>query len=217
MSILDRFLAPALVIVDMQNDFVRVGAPLEVPATRDTLEQHRRLIDAFRRRALPVVYLRWISVPQDPYLQLLPHFSWVGNLDENIAACRPGRMRYYSELGAESDAAAVIDELAPCDGDLQIDKRGYGGFLGTELHERLQALGVQSLIVTGVVAEICVEDTVRQAFQFHYRTTVVSDAVASRRPDRQAAMLERIAAGYGWVSTSDEVVDALAHARWPER
>ncbi len=207
---IDRYRDPALIVVDMQNDFVRAGAPLEVPEARAVIEAHRQLISGFRERGLPVVFLRWISVPNDPYLALLPHFKWVGHLDEDTAACRPGRMRFYEDLRGEADAAAIIEELAPLPGELQIDKRGYGGFLGTDLHERLQVLGVRSLIITGVVAEICVEDTARQAFQFHYRTTVVSDAVASRRPDRQAAMLETVAAGYGWTANSADVLTALA-------
>jgi nicotinamidase-related amidase len=209
MSGLNRFRNPALVVVDMQNDFVREGAPLEVPAARDTIDTHRRLLSHFRERGLPVVFLRWVSVKDDPYLALLPQFEWVRHLDDETAACRPGFRRWYADLGREADAAAVIDELAPQPGEAQVDKRGYGGFLGTDLHERLQALGAHSLIVTGVVAEVCVEDTVRQAFQFHYRTTVASDAVASRRPQRQAAMLEAVAAGYGWVSESGEIMRSV--------
>jgi len=203
---------PALLVIDMQNDFVRKGAPLEVPAARDVIGANKDLIDAFRAAGRPVAYLRWVSVENDPYLELLPHFPWVGSLAEPVAACRPGRSRWYEDLGREADGAAVIDELAPLPGEVQVDKRGYGGFLGTDLHAQLQRLGAKSLVMTGVVAEICVEDTARQAFQFHYRTTVVSDAVASRRPDRQAAMLQTVASGYGWVAQTADVLAALRDA-----
>jgi nicotinamidase-related amidase len=206
---LDRYLRPALLIVDMQNDFVRVGAPLEVPAARDTITTQRRLLDTFRERQLPVLFLRWVSVGNDPYRVFGARWPWVRHLEEETAACRPGRMRRYGDFGREADAAAVIDELSPRSDEDQIDKRGYGGFLDTPLHERLQSRGVQSLVVTGVVAEICVEDTVRQAFQYCYRTTVVSDAVASRDPARHAAMLDRVAASYGWVATGEEVRSAI--------
>lgn len=209
MSDLDRFSRPALLVVDMQNDFVRVGAPLEVPQARETISVHQSLLAHFRDRAFPVIFLRWISVANDPYLSLRPRFDWVRHLDEETAACRPGFRRWYADLGHEADAAAVIDELAPGAGEIQIDKRGYGGFLGTDLDERLRALDVTSLFVTGVVAEVCVEDTVRQAFQFHYRTTVICDAVASRRPQRMNAMLETVEAGYGWVSRSTDVLARL--------
>lgn len=210
MDDLAQFRRPALIVVDMQNDFVRVGAPLEVPQARDVIPAHRDLLAHFRARSLPVVFLRWVSVENDPYLALLPRFSWVEHLDEKTAACRPGFRRWYSDIGQEADGAAVIDELEPRADEAQIDKRGYGGFLGTTLHEHLQSLQVESLIVTGVVAEICVEDTVRQAFQYHYRTTVVSDAVASRRPHRAAAMLEAVDNGYGWVATSAEIRERLS-------
>src|SRR5262245_55351075 len=57
---LDRFAKPALLIVDMQNDFVRVGAPMEVPQARDTIAQHLRLIEHFRKSRLPIAYTRFL-------------------------------------------------------------------------------------------------------------------------------------------------------------
>ena len=56
----DRLQSPALVIVDMQNDFVRTGAPLEVPDARGTIDVQRRLLAAFRARRLPVLYTRFL-------------------------------------------------------------------------------------------------------------------------------------------------------------
>src|SRR4051812_50046085 len=57
----DRLVAPALVVVDMQNDFVRVGAPPEVPDARGTIAAHENLLAAFRARGLPVLYTRFLS------------------------------------------------------------------------------------------------------------------------------------------------------------
>jgi nicotinamidase-related amidase len=55
----------ALIIVDMQNDFVRVGAPLEVPDARQTIDPHKQLLAAFRLRKLPVIYTKFISMPEE--------------------------------------------------------------------------------------------------------------------------------------------------------
>ena len=59
----DRFAKPALLIVDMQNDFVRVGAPMEVPQARNTISQHQQLIQHFRKSRLPIVYTRFLAGP----------------------------------------------------------------------------------------------------------------------------------------------------------
>ena len=61
---MDRFSNPALLIVDMQNDFVRQGAPLEVPQARDSLPLHRRLIEACRANEAPIVYTKFLAGPK---------------------------------------------------------------------------------------------------------------------------------------------------------
>ena len=64
----DRLSAPALLVVDMQNDFVRAGAPLEVPDARATIVAQQRLLAAFRARRLPVLYTRFVSLEEDNLL-----------------------------------------------------------------------------------------------------------------------------------------------------
>ena len=64
----DRLSAPGLLVVDMQNDFVRAGAPLEVPDARATIVVHQRLLAAFRARRLPVLYTRFVSLAEDNLL-----------------------------------------------------------------------------------------------------------------------------------------------------
>ncbi len=75
----------------------------------------------------------------------------------------------------------MIDELAPAPGELVVDKFGYGAFHGTDLDDRLRATASRSLVVTGTVTQICVEESAREAFHHGYRTTVVADAVSSHR------------------------------------
>ena len=105
--------------------------------------------------------------------------------------------------------ADVIDELAPAPGEPIVDKLGYGAFHGTDLDARLRALGVRSLVVTGTVTQICVEETAREAFHHGYATTIVADAVSSFAPDLHAATLRNFAMKFGWVSDADEVIAAL--------
>jgi nicotinamidase-related amidase len=204
MMAVDRWVKPALVIVDMQNDFVRVGAPMEVPQARETIPEHRQLIECFRRHRLPIVYTRFLA-GNEP--RLLWEFS--PKLAPPTLACQAGHERFYGDVHKTLDCTAVIDELAPLPGDTIIDKLGYGAFHATRLDDSLKKMSVESLIVTGTVTQICVEETAREAFHYGYKTTVVSDAVSSYLSELHAATLKNFTLKFGWVSTTGEVVDAI--------
>jgi nicotinamidase-related amidase len=200
----ERVADPALLIVDMQNDFVRDGAPLEVPDARATIPAQRRLIESFRARGRPVVYTRFLSHETDNLLWL-----WSPECHPDTRACWPGHLRGYDDADGLLDCASVIDELAPAPDDLVVDKFGYGSFHGTELDDHLRATGIRSLVVAGTVTQICVEETAREAFHHGYRTTVVADAVSSFAPDLHAATLKNLALKFAWVADTDTVLTWL--------
>ncbi len=201
---IERLEAPALVVVDMQNDFVRAGAPLEVAEARATIAAQRRLLAAFRARGLPVVFTRFLSLETDNLL-----WRWSPECHPATRACWPDHVRAYSDAPTPLRCADVIDELAPAPGEEVIDKLGYGAFHGTDLDERLRARGVRSLVVTGTVTQICVEEAAREAFHHGYATTIVSDAVSSFAPDLHVATLRNFAMKFGWVAAAHEVIAAL--------
>jgi nicotinamidase-related amidase len=203
----DRLSAPALLVVDMQNDFVRAGAPLEVPDARATIGSHQRLLAAFRARRLPVVYTRFLSLEEDNLM-----WRWSPQCHPATRACWPDHVRSYDDVPGPRPCADVIDELAPASGDAIVDKYGYGAFHATDLDQRLRALGVRSLVITGTVTQICVEETAREAFHHGYSTTVVTDAVSSFAPDLHAAALRNFAMKFGWVADADAVIGALPSA-----
>ena len=199
-----RFYAPALIVVDMQNDFVREGAPLEVPDARATLAAHRALIDAFRRRRRPIVFTKFLSTPERSLL-----WNWSPQCEPPTRCCHKGFMRRYRDANLELDCTDVVTELQPLAGDLLIDKYGYGAFHGTPLADQLRAAGVVSLVVTGTVTQICVEETAREAFHHGFPTTVVSDAVSSFAPDLHAATLKNFKMKFGWVDDTATVLSAI--------
>jgi nicotinamidase-related amidase len=194
----------ALVVVDMQNDFVRQGAPLEVPDARATIPVIRRLADAFRARSLPVVYTRFIAQETDNLF-----WHWSPECWPDTRCCWAGHPRGYADCTGERDCADVIDELVPAPGDMIVDKLGYGAFSGTALDLRLRQVGVGSLLVTGTVTQICVEETAREAFHHGYRTVVAADAVSSFAPDLHAATLKNFAMKFGWVTDSETALSWL--------
>jgi nicotinamidase-related amidase len=194
----------ALVIVDMQNDFVRVGAPLEVPDARETIEIHQQLLGWFRERERPVVFTRFVAGPRPTLM-----WNWSPVIAPPTCCCWPGFMRTYGDIEGERDCVAVIDELAPLRGEHQVDKYGYNAFHRTRLTDLLRAAGVDTVLVTGTVSQICVDDTTRGAFHEGFQAAVISDAVSSYAPDLQQASLRTLAMKYGRVMTSGEALGEL--------
>ena len=200
----DRWERPALVVVDMQNDFVREGAPLEVADARATIPAQQRLIARFRARGLPVVYTKFLATP---YPSLL--WNWSEVCAPPTRCCWKGHRRRYRDVNDELECSDIVAEIYPEPGDLIVEKHGYGAFHATALDDMLVAHGVRSLVVTGTVTQICVEETAREAFHHGYKTTMAADAVSSFAPDLHEATLRNFAMKFGWVSSSDEILAAL--------
>ncbi|HVQ76370.1 MAG TPA: isochorismatase family cysteine hydrolase [Candidatus Binatia bacterium] len=200
----ERLRRPALVVVDMQNDFVRVGAPLEVPEARGTFSAHHLLLETFRRHHLPVVYTRFVTEPSYTLL-----WEWSPQCRPPTRCCWKGHRRFYADVQKELDCTEIVDELAPEREDVVIEKHGYGGFHGTALADVLRGAGVESLVITGTVTQICVEETAREAFHHGFKTTLVADAVSSYAPDLHAATLKNFALKFGWVDSSQTIARHL--------
>ena len=192
---------PALIVVDMQNDFVRAGAPLEVPDARATIAPIAKLANRFREIRRPVIFTHFLSRAQYNLLWL-----WSPQCYPDAKCCWKGHLRGYDDATDPVDCTEIITELAPAAGDYRIEKYGYGAFHGTELDGLLRHLGVKSIVLTGTVTQICVEETGREAFHYGYRTTMVSDAVSSFAPDLHAASLKNFAMKFGWVADSEAIL-----------
>lgn len=200
----EHWRSSALIIVDMQNDFVRAGAPLEVPDARGTIRNHQSLIDAFRKRNLPIVYTKFLS---RPHYYLL--WDWSPQCAPPTKCCWKGHERHYSDIGEKRECTEIIDELKPADHDIIIEKYGYGAFHDTKLSSIIRSFGLNSVVVTGTVTQICVEETAREAFHHGFRTTVVEDAVSSFAADLHAATLKNFNMKFGWVAKSHTIVSQL--------
>lgn len=147
----------ALLIIDMLNDFVLEGAPLEVPDTRKVMPAIKELLKQARSKDMPVVYVCDSHDPDDDeFLRL----GW-----------RPHAVR--GTKGAE-----VVDDLAPAGTDRIIRKKTYSGFYDTELDKTLRGLGVNSLLIAGCVTHICVIFTAADAVMRGYRVSVAVDGIA---------------------------------------
>jgi nicotinamidase-related amidase len=195
----------ALVVVDMQNDFVRAGAPLEVPDARATIPALRAVIELFRRRQRPIVFTRYLAGPKETLL-----WKWSPQLRAPWYCCKPGFLRRYTDAARELDCVAVIDELPVRPGDYVVDKYWYGAFFRTNLHDILLGEHVDTVVVAGTVTQICVEETAREAFHLGLQTVILSDGVSSFDPGMHAATLKNFALKFGRVMDSRELAAEMA-------
>jgi nicotinamidase-related amidase len=201
----DQFSRAAVVVVDMQNDFVRVGAPLEVPESRPTIAVHQALLAAARQHKVPVIYTKFIAGPERT-----PTWQFSPQCEPPVCCCWKGFKRFYKDVGKELDGSDIIDELYPEPGDPIVDKFWYGAFHNTNLDDLLRARHVESVLITGTVTQICVEETARESFKRGYRTTLISDAISTYAPDLQAAVLKNFAHKFGYVATAKEAIAGIS-------
>lgn len=204
----------ALVIIDMQRDFVYKGGFGEALGNDTSLLLRAvpptvRVLQAARRAGVLVVHTR---EGHRPDLADLPRAKKVrGHLKTGIGDPGPmGRILVRGEYGHD-----IVDELKPAPGEPLVDKPGKGAFYATDLDAILRTRGIQQLIVCGVTTEVCVHTTVREANDRGYDCLVLEDCVASYFPEFQAVGIKMIKAQggiFGWVSDSTRFLDALAKA-----
>src|SRR5690606_9905987 len=105
--------------------------------------------------------------------------------------------------------AEFVEELKPLPGERVVDKCRYSAFFNTDLEVGLRSRGIQTLIVTGVVAQVCVESTIRDAFFRDFDVILLRDCTASYDDQLYGATLKNVEISYGAVMTSTEIVDWL--------
>lgn len=151
----------ALLVIDMLNDFVLEGAPLEVPATRTVLPVLRSRLEQARQAGTPVIYVCDAHAPDDR------EFS---------------RMGWPPHAVRGTEGAHVVSDLAPQPGEEVVEKTTYSGFHETRLAEVLSKFAVDELILTGCVTNICILYTAADAVMRGYRVTVPLDCIAALDP-----------------------------------
>jgi len=158
----------ALLVIDMLNDFVLSGAPLEVPETRHIIKNIQREVQAARDAGKLVIY---VCDNHDPDDKEFRKYGWPAHAVKG------------------TKGADVIDELAPAPGDRIVPKSTYSGFYGTRLDDVLRKMDVDSLRLTGCVTHICILFTASDAVLRDYKVTVVEDGVAGiTKEDHDAAL-----------------------------
>jgi ureidoacrylate peracid hydrolase len=177
-------MSEALIVIDVQVDFCG-------PDCEPVAEVIERLIAAARRAGVPVIWVR------TEHSEATDTAVWLSRRAGAERVCRPGTP------GIE------FFRVRPQPGEPVITKHRYSAFIGTDLEIRLRAMGVTELICCGVRTNVCVESTVRDAFQRDIATAVVADGCQSAAHTFHEAALRNIQTYFGRVLSSGEVL-----ARW---
>ena len=204
----------ALVIIDMQRDFIEpggFGASLGNDVTRlqAIVPTVQAVLSAWRRAGGFIVHTREGHAPD--LSDCPPAKRQRGAPTLRIGDEGPmGRVLVIGEPGH-----AIIRELAPRDGELVIDKPGKGAFHATGLQPALHERGITHLVLMGVTTEVCVQTTMREANDRGYEVLLVEDGTESYFPEFKAATLAMLTAQggiVGWTAPAAALLAALATA-----
>jgi len=190
----------ALLIIDMQNDFCvdgfatsQAGRPLD--AAKSIIPRLQKLLAAAREASVLVCHIGFETLPDNmsdsgPWLSQRRRSTYA---NDKIAI-------------AKSKGADFIDALTPSNDELTIVKRRYSGFKGTDLDMLLRAHDVRTVVPTGVSTNVCIESTLRDAFEYNYYVCIPGDGCASWNTDLHAATLETANARFGLVTEVTEII-----------
>lgn len=197
----------ALIIVDMQNDFVHPEGEFGIMAKQNPernidheflaspTPRIKRLAAAFREAGRPVVYIAHV---------LKPDYS-----DAAFPYWRHKRPRNSQFIVEGTWGAEIIDELTPEEGEHLVVKKGFGGFSNTPLDTILRNYGVTTCVVTGVTTCVCVSTTIRGGVENNYRMIIVGDGTAEVQREAHEHELRTMERVFAEVKTADEVIEML--------
>ena len=156
---------PALLIIDMQNDFVQPGSPVTVAGALATVPSIRRLLDAFRAQRLPVLHVTRTYRTDGSDVELFRRESF---------------LRGPQYLLPGSVGAQIVPELAALASEHVLVKPRFSAFMGTPLDLVLRRLGVRELVIAGTQYPNCIRATVLDAVCLDYRVTVITDGCSAQ-------------------------------------
>lgn len=157
----------ALIVVDMQNDFVLPGAPAAVAGAHATLPKIQEALRFWRGRKWPVIYLYREYRRDGSDIEVTRMETFL----RDKQFCVPG-----------SEGARIVEDIAPAAGDYLIMKNRFSGFMDTEMDFILRRLGVNHIAVCGTQYPCCVRGTLVDGICYGYETTCLTDATSASTP-----------------------------------
>ena len=177
----------ALLVLDLQNYFLDTASHAFIPSAAAILPAIQALIQAYRRRSLPVVFTRHANTPQDAAMMA----------------------RWWRDLLAIESPLSQLSPLLEIGGSPVLLKSQYDAFFQTGLEEILHKSDVRQLLVCGVMAHLCCETTARSAFMRGFEVFFLVDGTASYNRDFHQASLLNLAHGFATLLLTGEALAAL--------
>jgi nicotinamidase-related amidase len=203
----------ALLVIDMQEYFLNPQSPFSrlIGRRAEGLGEYfqdrayslvvpniRRLLDAFRATKQRIIFTTHASETEDGKDWSLPFKRMNAEASEQIGE---------TALPAKTDPwARIVADLEPAADEVVINKTTYGAFSSTGLDATLRSMGIETIILVGVVTNRCVETTMRGAADRGYRVILVDDATATFSPEIQEATTLSLSGAYGFVRQTDETL-----------
>ena len=184
----------ALLVVDVQRWFTRERPKPMFPPVEDVLRRLRGFTDAARAAGVLVIRIQNV-IPNEIYSEV-----WRRQFPSTWGSSSP--------LGPDEWGTALCPGFEPLPGDLLVTKPRYSAFFGTSLETVLRSRGIQTVVVGGLTTDVCVSSTSRDAFQREFNVVTLNDCTAEVTQARHESGLATLAANFGMVCSSAEVLDA---------
>jgi nicotinamidase-related amidase len=188
----------ALVNIDMQNAFMAEDQIYGNPHARDIVQVVNALSAAMRAAGAPVIWTRQTHTVEPPFAPPQWHYDVS---DPNIAAG-------VAALAPDSPGHELHPVMQVAPDDLVLDKYRYGAFScpAGRLHSVLRARGVEMLVITGTLTNVCCESTAREAYMAGYKVIAVADAMAAATDEEHNAALLNLRLNFADVRRTPEVL-----------
>jgi len=180
----------ALLVIDMQCFFLNPDSPTFTCGGFAILPIIERLIAVFREANLPVIFTRHTHHPQRLDAGIM-EWWWEG-------MCLEG-----------SSESKIHNDITPRPNEKVIQKHRYSAFYNTDLETVLRCLGIEDLVFSGIMTNLCCESTVRDAYYRDYRSFFLADATGTINEEMHLASLRNIAFGFAYVTTANEIIEEV--------
>jgi ureidoacrylate peracid hydrolase len=202
----DFTINPALLVIDVQNGFVSKGGSydllgMETSNYSEVIPKIRDLINLCKNVRIPIFYTQ--AVRESSGIDLLTRSHKI------LPKSREERIKKKPICVRETWDAEIVDEIKPSEGDHVVIKRRDSAFHDTEIGVWLRSLKIDTLIFCGIDTSICVETSLRDAFNIGYDVVLISDATASNNKKHYESTLENVKGYYGIVMDIQELSQSL--------
>ncbi|WP_336785724.1 cysteine hydrolase family protein [Paenibacillus sp. MMO-177] len=185
----------AVIVVDVQNDYCHpkgaiAKTGIDVSAAGKMIPDLQALLDSAREHGVPVIFL------QTNHEKATDSEVWVSRFKDGVnPICHTG------SWGAE------FFNVSPTEQDIIVKKHRYSGFIHTRLESVLQTLKIETLIMTGVSTNLCVESTARDGFMRDYHIILMKDACAAFSQEEHDMTVKTVDTYFGMAATTKDVMN----------